>query len=227
MTAPDRKGTVYYTTDGSDPRTPVTGEVASTAQAYQRPLTLTATAHLKARTFTGGEWSTLNEALFQIDEAQGRLQLVEMMYNPPNGAAYEFIELKNTGNANLVVAGISFEGINFTFPPGSPLLEPGQVLVLVRDPVAFAGRYPGVPVAGVYQGRLSNQGERLTVKDSWGQPILSLDYDDENGWPVSPDGQGDSLVIIDPSADLADPKNWRASAQVGGSPGQDETDYSR
>jgi hypothetical protein len=226
MAAPDAQGTIYYTTDGSDPRTPVTGEVAPTAQPYQPPLILTATTHLKARTLAGSDWSALNEALFQIDEAQGRLQLVEMMYNPPDGAAYEFIELKNSGNANLVIAGISFEGINFTFPPGSPPLAPGQVIVLVRDPIAFAGRYPGVPVAGVYQGRLSNQGERLTIKDSWGQPLISLNYDDENGWPVSPDGQGDSLVIIDPSADPADPKNWRASAQVGGSPGQDEADYS-
>jgi hypothetical protein len=218
------EGTVYYTTDGSDPRLPVTGEVAPAARLYNDSLVLTATTHLKARTLAGDIWSALNEALFEIDSAQGHLQLTEIMYNPVEGAEYEFIELKNVGNAELVLAGVSFEGITFTFPPGVSSLAPEQFAVLVRNPAAFAGRYPDVAIAGVYEGRLSDKGEQLTVKDSWGNPLISLAYDDENGWPVSADGQGDSLVLANSQADPANPKNWRASGQVGGTPGADEVE---
>jgi hypothetical protein len=52
--------------------------------------------------------------------------------------------------------------------------------------------------------------------------VISVAYDDENGWPVSADGQGDSLVLIDLMTDPYDPKNWRASVQVNGSPGADD-----
>ena len=94
--------------------------------------------------------------------------------------------------------------------------------MLVHNAPAFAERYPEVTISGIYQGRLSNKGETLTLKDATGQLLLSLTYDDENGWPISPDGQGDSLVLVDPQGDPNAPKSWRASNQQGGSPGKDE-----
>lgn len=51
--------------------------------------------------------------------------------------------------------------------------------------------------------------------------MVLIDYDDENGWPLSPDGQSDSLVMIDPSANPDNPANWRASADINGSHGTD------
>jgi hypothetical protein len=142
------------------------------------------------------------------------------MYNPIGGANYEFIELANPGLEPVNLSNMEFEGINFTFSPNTPLLQPGQYMVLVNNAPAFANRYPDIPVAGVYGGRLANAGEELTLKDNTGAVVLSVAYDDENGWPVSPDGRGDSLVLVHPNSDPNDPKNWRASANINGSPGE-------
>jgi hypothetical protein len=79
-----------------------------------------------------------------------------------------------------------------------------------------------VPVAGVYQGQLSNKGETLRLQDAQGQDIIWLDYEDENGWPVSADGRGDSLVLVDVEQDPNNPANWQASINLNGSPGADE-----
>lgn len=214
--------TIYYTTDGSDPRQPVTGAIAPTATAYTGPVVLTRTTLLKAR-FWAGDWSALNEATFKVVEQKSRVAITEIMYNASGGNDYEFIELKNIGDGELNLAGMSFdEGISFTFPPGQPPLVPGGLLVLVHNSTAFAERYPGVAVAGVYQGKLSNQGEKVTLRDASGQAVLSLSYNDENGWPLSPDGRGDSLVVVDPAGDPNNPQNWRASTNLNGTPGADE-----
>lgn len=219
--------TIYYTTDGSDPRLPVSGEVSPQARVYHAPLVLTTTTHLKARLLAGGSnsppvWSALNQAIFRVVQGESKLRITEIMYHPAGGDEYEFIELKNTGTAPLSLANLYFEGIDFAFPPTARPLPPGEMVVLARDRAAFAGRYPGVPVAGVYNGQLANGGEEIRVKDRRGNTVLLVAYDDENGWPVSPDGRGDSLVLANPDGDPNEPRNWRASAHLYGSPGADE-----
>ncbi len=95
-------------------------------------------------------------------------------------------------------------------------------MVLVSNPDAFAQRYPAVKIGGVYQGKLSNKGETLSLKGVNGEIIFSITYNDENGWPLSPDGSGDSLELIDPAKNLNAPQNWRASETLYGSPGHTE-----
>lgn len=97
--------------------------------------------------------------------------------------------------------------------------------MLVRNPAAFAERYPGVPIGGVYEGQLSNKGETLSLKDTAGTTLFSVDYDDENGWPLSPDGHGDSLVLVNLDQNPNNPANWQASARANGSPGADEPGF--
>jgi len=217
------EGVIYYTIDGTDPRLPVTGEVAPTAGIYDQPLGLTETVHIKARVFSRGVWSALNEAKFDIGTSPpDHLQITEIMYNPLEGDEYEFIELKNTGDTGLNLANASFQGITFAFPADSPVLTPGAFAVLVRNPVAFAERYPGVPIAGVYDKQLANNGESIILKNAAGQTLVEVAYNDNSGWPISPDGWGDSLVLINLSGDPNDPTNWRASANLNGSPGMDD-----
>ena len=217
------EGVIYYTTDGTDPRLAVTGEVAPVANIYRNALVLTDTVHIKTRMLSRGVWSALNEADFKLKTSPPRhLQITEIMYNPIGGDAYEFIELKNIGDTALTLDNISLQGITFAFPAGSSPLPPGHFAVLVRNPAAFAQRYPGVPVAGVYDKQLANNGERLTLQDATGQIIVQIKYDDDNGWPISPDGRGDSLVLVDPWGDPNDPNHWRASANLYGSPGADD-----
>lgn len=219
-------GTIYYTTDGSDPRLPVTGEVGPTALAYTGPIALTANTVVKARVWQDASestWSALHEAPFNVIQQGQRLRITEIMYNPTEGDDFEFIELKNMGNSQIDLANVSIdEGIYYSFPPDASPLMPGQIMVLVSNASAFAEHYPGVPVGGVYDGHLSNKGEKILMTDAAGEPLVELTYDDAYGWPVSADSRGDSLVLVQPDGDPNNPQNWRASTYVSGSPGSDE-----
>jgi hypothetical protein len=211
---------IYYTLDGTDPRAFGTGEVSGTAVNYVGPIPINDYTVVKARTLSGTDWSALAEATFRFPPRFEDLHVSEIMYHPPAGSALEFVELFNSGETTLDLAGVSFtDGIDFVFPAGSAL-GPGGFLVLVSDSVQFAAVYPDVKVGGVYRDNLSNGGEKLTLRDSEGSTIASVDYKDGDFWPLAPDGLGYSLVLMDPTADPADPFAWKASAEPGGSPGE-------
>src|SRR5690606_8146291 len=57
------------------------------------------------------------------------------------------------------------------------------------------------------------------ILDANGNTVIAVHYDDEAGWPTSPDGSGYSLEIIDSRGDPNAPANWRASSAVNGTPG--------
>jgi hypothetical protein len=218
LTMSASEGTIYYTVDGADPRLPVTGAVAPGAQVYRGPLVLTAATRIQARSRAGGIWSALHQATFRVQNSDSLLRVSEIMYNPLGGADYEFLELSNLGDTALDLSHASLEGIRYSFPSGS-LLSDGAFVVLVRNPAAFSERYPGVPIGGTYQGKLSNAGETIAIRDAGGRLLTSVSYDDEGGWPISPDGRGDSLVFTGRADDPQAPGNWRASSQLHGAPG--------
>ena len=223
-------GVIYFTTDGSDPRTYGTSAVAPTAQAYSVPLTLNTTTHLRARVLSGGQWSAMTEAIFYPPQDLSNLVLTEIMYNPPSfagiaGDEFEYLELKNVGTNTLDLTGLAFTtGISFNFPNGT-LLAPGQHFLLVRNAAAFALKYPGLTPDGVYTGKLDNNGETLKIThNTLGTTALSCTYNDQSPWPVAPDNFDFSLVLKDPDSrpDLNVGSNWRASTLPGGSPGTDD-----
>jgi hypothetical protein len=136
---------------------------------------------------------------------------------------FEFIELRNISTTTLDLSGASFtDGISFTFPAGSILL-PGNVVVLVSNPVAFSQRYGPAPlITGQYSGRLNNSGDRLELRYPFGDPILTFSWSDS--WHTPTDGPGFSMVArppADPSAYLNPnlPASWAISPESGGSPG--------
>jgi len=169
------------------------------------------------------------------------LRITEVMYNPaapPAGDTtdneeFEFIELKNIGDENLDLSYVSFvNGITFDFSVGSIIsLGPGEFVLVVRNRAAFLSLYGNSlsnRIAGEYSGKLSNNGENITLEDYWNATIVQFEYNDGRGWPLSPDGGGHSLVplesavINEPAGTLNYGGNWRASTYIGGSPGTDD-----
>jgi hypothetical protein len=213
-------GTIYYTTNGADPRVRYTAAIGASARAYTAPLVLNDAVAIKARTLLGAEWSALSEATFQVAQLGIPLRITEIMYHPLGGDPYEFVEIQNAGSTPLDVGSFALEGVTYAFAPGT-VLQPGQIIVLASSlsPGSFAARYPGVTVFGYFKDSLANNGQRIGVRDRAGQWITSVDYDDENGWPLAADGPGYSLELLDPLGDPDDPANWRASTIIGGSPG--------
>ncbi|MHC4749882.1 MAG: lamin tail domain-containing protein [Planctomycetota bacterium] len=228
----DGSGTIWYTTNGDDPRSPG-GEVnsASALQYTGTPISLTHSVRVKARVLNGGEWSALSDAIYAFEQPiVDNLRITEIMYNPqdmnnPNDPNTEFIELKNIGTETLNLNLVNFaNGIDFTFP--NMEVAPDEYILVVRDLNAFTVKYPSVlDVAGQYSGSLNNGGERIELQDAAGQTILNFKYSD--GWYDITDGMGFSLTIKDPT--VTDPNewdsksSWRPSANVGGSPGLDDT----
>jgi hypothetical protein len=229
MSHTNASSTIFYTLDGTDPRVYGTGTVAPGAQAYSTPVIVNATTFVRARVLSSGQWSALVEATFYPPQDLSRLALTEIMYHAPNvgstnGDEFDFIELKNTGTNTLNLSGLNFSaGVSFTFTNGT-MLAPGQFSLLARNAAAFGAKYPGVPLSGLFTGKLDNGGEALTLSHPLGAMVFSVTYDDEAPWPVAADGPGFSLVSKNPGLTQA-PDNgakWRASAQPGGSPGADD-----
>ena len=218
MTNLNGSGTIYYTTDGADPRLNMARNPAG--PRYTGSVTLTASTHVKARVYSGGHWSAINDAIFAVGPVARDLRVTEIMYNPGNPGT-EFIELKNVGAESLNLNLVRFvDAVDFTFP--SMELAAGEYALVVAGTAAFVSHYgQGLRIAGEYFGSLDNAGERIELRDAAGQSILNFKYAD--GWYDVTDGMGFSLTIREPAG--ADPgqwdskSGWRPSAAVGGSPG--------
>lgn len=223
------KGRIQYTVDGQDPRS-IGGGVAGSARdgGNEADITVNATTVIKARVQDVTTWSALHEINLLVGNNVSNLKITEIHYHPLDGVSvsdneYEFLELKNIGPAPIDLSQAHFvDGITYTFPAGT-IINSNEFMVLASNRLEFNNRYGFFPF-GEYAGQLDNSGERLTLFTAANDTIFSVRYDDQTPWPVSPDGGGFSLVPkeVNPTGDLNNSSNWRASYDVGGSPGRDD-----
>ena len=107
----------------------------------------------------------------------------------------EYIELRNTGSLPIELAGAYFEAgspSNDQFTFSQRTLQPGQFCVVTNNAAGFAAKYGNaITIAGEYTGSLSNDGERILLKDPQGNTIHDFVYDDVAPWPMAADGNGD------------------------------------
>jgi hypothetical protein len=209
------------------------GSASTTAVKYTGPLTLDKSTQVKARVLSGGTWSALNEAVFAVGPVAESLRVSEIMYHPaqsgnPDDPNTEYLELTNVGTQTINLNLVHFtQGIEYTFP--SFELPAGGYCLIVKDLAAWVETQNlaslRLPVVGRYAGSLNNGGERIELVDAAGQVIQSLEYQDN--WYDITDGRGFSLTVKDPpGADansLSSKSFWRPSAQVGGSPGVNDS----
>lgn len=178
---------------------------------------ITENTQIRSRVLMGGEWSALNEATFYVTQpaSASNLAITEIFYNPPGPSEdTEYLELQNVSTTEAIhLDGLGFlAGITFVFPAGTTL-APGERLLLVKNIIAFEAAFGvGLPIAGEYEGSLSNGGETIALEG-----FLVVSFEDDQPWPELADGDGRSLVLAgeDPSVG----GNWRPSAIDGGSPG--------
>ena len=186
-------------------------------------LFLTQSGPLRARAHGGGNnWSALNEASFIVDAepaSSENLVISEIHYrpSPPDVPAeeagfdqrrqFEFVELMNIGSNDVELTNVRFtDGITFDFDHSQfgPVIAPGERIVLVNHLAAFQHRYPTVPtekIAGVFSGNLDNDGEQIVLLAGDDSVIRDFSYNDRSPWPKSADGDGFSLVLVDPTGD--------------------------
>jgi hypothetical protein len=229
-------GTIYYTTDGSDPRLP--GGIASnTAQPFLGgAISITADTTIKARVLSNSVWSALTEADFTLNAAAAdgnSLKITELHFNPADPTAaelaaipgldnddFEFLEVQNVSSSAISLSDVTLNvGTPLSLPAST--LFPGDYALIVANQTAFELRYgTGLPIVAVNTlSSLANGGELVTLLAADNSTIHSFIYDDIDNWPSLADGQGASMEVIDTNGDYGDPLNWLPSRDVGGTPG--------
>jgi hypothetical protein len=209
---------MFYTLDRTDPRE------SPTAVEYQGvPVRLENNTMIQARLFDGSIWSEMvTEAyVFEIPT----ITVTEIMFNPSGGTNFEFIELYNLGDESvpLRLAGFT-RGVSFRFPADGPeFLEPGATVVVANDLDSFRSRYPSetLDLSGGFAGSLNDTSESLRFVGSVDEDVFRITYRD-SWYPDTTDGQGHSLVLIDPTTPLdrlGEASRWRPSSFADGSPG--------
>jgi hypothetical protein len=242
LSATAAAGSIYYTTDGSDPRS-VGGGVSAGAILLSGNMTLPSSGlvGMRVRNGAGDSWSALSEANFYLENRAefGDLRISEIHYNATGpfaieavaganlavprkftGADFDFIEVRNVSAETVNLDGAQFtKGVGFTFPLMT--LAPGNFVIVAADVEAFSVRYgSGLPVAGQYAGTLDDGGELLTLVTWEGSDSGSVTFDNSGEWAGRADGKGSSLELINTaSAAISTPDKWRASCEFNGSPG--------
>ena len=222
-------GTIKYTIDGKDPRL-IGGNLSGSAfeGGDDIEITINTTTIIKARVLNGSVWSALHKIILFADNSTSDIKITEINYHPLDKDSisdneYEFLELKNIGSVPVNLSEMRFvDGIGYTFPDGT-MIELDEFIILSSNKEEFNNRYGFYPF-GEYSGQLDNGGERITLISTSTDTIFSIKYNDKSPWPESPDGEGYSLVPkeLNPTGDLNDPLNWRASYEINGSPGKDD-----
>ena len=143
--------------------------------------------------------------------ARGAVVINEIHYHPKDKTApSEFIELLNTGPAEVVLTGWKFDdGIAYTFPPETKIAVGGFVVV-AKSLEGFKAVF-GKDALGPWKGKLKNNGEVLVLKDGKGAVVDSVKFASGFPWPTEADGEGSSLELINPAMDRLAGSSWRSS----------------
>ncbi|MDG1260605.1 MAG: lamin tail domain-containing protein [Flavobacteriales bacterium] len=149
------------------------------------------------------------------------LVINEIHYNPGpfplfDDLDYEFIEIYNNDIVAVDLEGYTMGGVVFTFPVGASI-APGEYIVVAINAPFYTGN--GYQVFEMTSGGLGNGGETVSLFDAAANVVDEVAYDDAAPWAVSPDGQGPTLELNDPSLDNNDGANWHASCGYAGTPG--------
>jgi hypothetical protein len=148
---------------------------------------------------------------------QNYLVINEIMYAPAIPGA-EFVEIYNRSpDFAFDLSNYRFNGLNYTFPEGATI-APNSYLVLAKDLAVFNTAYGGgIPVFGLFNGRLDLNGGTLTLLKPGATPaqdlaVSKVRYEAQPPWPFIGTNSGVSLQLIDPSQGASRRANWAVSS---------------
>lgn len=128
---------IWFSIDGQDPRVPG-GEVAEFATRYEAPIDLPdGTVQVTARVKRGATWGPAQPMIFVVGEPS--LVITE--------ATTEYIEITNTGSTSVDLEYWRLQGdVRYKFQyNSSPVVAPGESVVVVEDAEAFVARWNRLP----------------------------------------------------------------------------------
>lgn len=145
----------------------------------------------------------------------------EVMYHAEtNEPSFEWVELRNQLAVDMDLSGWRIaKSVDFSFPEGTTIAG-GGYLVVALQPTNITAVYGITNVVGPFAGRLGNSGDTIELRNNNDRLMDELPYGVKGDWPVAPDGAGPSLAKVDEEWASEHFSNWRASVQIGGSPGR-------
>ncbi len=151
--------------------------------------------------------------------AHAAVVINEIYFHPKDKTSpSEFIELFNSGTAEVPLGGWKFDdGVKFTFPADAKIAA-GGYLVIAKDLEAFKAAF-GKDAFGKWKGKLKSGGESIELRDATGAVADHVKYDTGFPWPTAADGEGSSLELVNPAMDHLAGSSWRSS---GFTPGKTE-----
>jgi len=154
-------------------------------------------------------WLSIGQASASDDIPQ--VVISELHYKPdPVTEQIEFIEIYNAGDATADLSGWLLDGgIQYLFPDGA-IIAPNAYTVIAQNSTAFGAKYGQEP-AGQFQGKLSNQGEQITLRNEEASIVDEISYQLGFPWPTVGLAPGNSIQLIHPSLDNAQAGAWRSA----------------
>jgi hypothetical protein len=152
------------------------------------------------------------------DYAGQNLLITEINYNSPSGDpdTLDFVEIYNKGTQPINFGGLRFfNGLDNVLPSGT---IPAQGFILIGMDSAKCRTFYNKPFIQ-FVDALGNGGEVLTLRNSLGTLLDSVNYDDAAPWPLgppSPDGGGPSMELNSVTADNNVGSNWVVATSTTG-----------
>ena len=179
---------------------------------YSRPIQLTETTTIHARSLKGVQWSPLTKASYfvGIPATKANLVISEVYYHPIEHPDAEFIRIENIHPTHsLDLSTTSFiQGIQFIVPKGQ-FLSPSESAFIVKSTPVFREHFgEEARIIGEFKGSLNNGGETLQLIDAKRENIAAFKYNDVQPWPTEAGGLGSGLTLIKGDQSPNDPKSW-------------------
>lgn len=134
--------------------------------------------------------------------------LISQVYiNPLNTLNPEFVALYNPSAKTIDLSGYSFpSGISDTIPAGT-ILEPGNTLYVVSDMLNWVRKVKQIVWE---EGKLSNEGEGVELRNSFGMVADFIRYSSETGWPAQAFNADVVMNLKSSKLDNHFGENWEA-----------------
>ncbi|MCK4293945.1 MAG: lamin tail domain-containing protein, partial [Planctomycetes bacterium] len=138
----------------------------------------------------------------------------EIHYDPDvKTELVEYIELHNISVLDVNIGGWYFSaGISYVFPADT-ILPAGGYVVVAQTPAQVQDKFAVASsrLFGPWIGKLSNDGERVVLRDSDGKTVDEVDYGLGFPWPTVGGPPGYSIELVNPGLDNDLGGSWRPS----------------
>ncbi|MBN1517285.1 lamin tail domain-containing protein [Candidatus Sumerlaeota bacterium] len=181
---------------------------------------LNASSH--ARQFRGYLFVVYLSLVLLPQALRAQIVINEIHINPDLATEHvEFVELYNAGASDVELDGWYLsKGVFYQFS-GSITLSAGGYLVVAENASEVVAKY-GVSsslVYGPFEGKLSNDGEQVELRNALGEQIDEVTYQNGFPWPTTGDpideaspGTAFSIQLLNPDLDNDLGGSWRSAA---------------